>query len=127
MTCSKVKYDSEQDARSALTLIRNSSKRQKIPCRAYFCYDCENWHLTSQGGPKEKKKQIPEKQKPKDYEKIIAGLKGKIAEHGKIIFQQNLKISEQKKIIHQLQIKQTEYNAKQKPRSKAHRLDERGP
>lgn len=47
MQCTKVKYSSEHFATLDIKRIKKLSKRNKIPCRTYYCKKCKAWHLTS--------------------------------------------------------------------------------
>ena len=56
MSCSKVRYDSLQQAGAALRTIRKRGTGAKRPRRAYPCRSCSGWHLTSEpiaGAPKQ--------------------------------------------------------------------------
>ncbi|MFA6570742.1 MAG: hypothetical protein WCT77_05835 [Bacteroidota bacterium] len=45
MTCNKTSYSTERFAIEDIARIKNKSKRQTIPLRAYLCH-CGSWHLT---------------------------------------------------------------------------------
>lgn len=46
-SCKKKKrYSSIREAHVALDIIRNTSKRDVVPCRIYLC-DCTFYHITS--------------------------------------------------------------------------------
>lgn len=49
MSCRKVRYRNELDARVALALMPDKVKRREV--RAYRCPDCKRWHLTSKPQP----------------------------------------------------------------------------
>jgi hypothetical protein len=42
----KIRYRSKKEALRALHTIQNTPGDQK-PCRAYECFACNGWHLTS--------------------------------------------------------------------------------
>lgn len=47
-TCNgKRRYRSHQEAIQSLHHIKNTSKRDRQPVRAYECPRCHGWHLTS--------------------------------------------------------------------------------
>lgn len=46
MDCKKVKFRTEQDAKFALSKIKKTSNRVKVPVDVYLCL-CGAWHLTS--------------------------------------------------------------------------------
>ena len=46
--CKKTRY---RDKKLALSVVRHFAKtsvREKTPVRAYYCTDCNGWHITSQ-------------------------------------------------------------------------------
>lgn len=45
--CHKVKFATEKDALFYINKLKQTSKREKIPTRAYLCGYCRTWHLTS--------------------------------------------------------------------------------
>lgn len=45
--CEKIAYENERQANNAINLIKKNSSRSHIPKRAYFCKQCNKWHLTS--------------------------------------------------------------------------------
>jgi hypothetical protein len=48
-TCrGKRRYHDHAQAIRVLHLLASRSERGKIPTRAYYCPDCNGWHLTSQ-------------------------------------------------------------------------------
>ncbi len=48
MSCEKkVKYASEKDALFDIKRIQKTSNRSVVPTRAYKCYSCGSYHLTS--------------------------------------------------------------------------------
>lgn len=46
--CDKVKYATKAFAEADIKKLKSNSIRDKIPIRAYLCYRCDAWHLTSQ-------------------------------------------------------------------------------
>lgn len=46
--CRKRRFRSHDQAIIGIRLIRNHSDRDRIPARAYYCDECNGWHLTSQ-------------------------------------------------------------------------------
>ena len=45
--CSKVKFSNEANALFYIKKLNATSKRVKVPVRAYLCEYCLSWHLTS--------------------------------------------------------------------------------
>lgn len=45
--CGKVCYD-KKSAMTAVNYAKHKNEHHKIPIRAYYCEDCNYWHLTSQ-------------------------------------------------------------------------------
>ena len=45
--CNKVKYGTKKAAEEDMKRIKNSSKKEILPIRAYKCKICNCWHLTS--------------------------------------------------------------------------------
>lgn len=43
----KVRYRDQREARAALQRLNATSKRDKVPSRVYWCYECNGHHLTS--------------------------------------------------------------------------------
>ena len=54
--CKKVSFATEAGANADIIKIKNKSNRKTIPIRAYHCWKCNGWHLTS-------KKLLPPTQK----------------------------------------------------------------
>ena len=44
--CKKVIYSTKNFAEQDIKRIKKTSNRKDIPKRAYFCSDCDGWHLT---------------------------------------------------------------------------------
>lgn len=63
--CKKTSFANEGIALSYINKLQSTSKRERVPQRAYLCEKCMNWHLTS----------------TIDYtrDKVIVGLNEKIA------------------------------------------------
>lgn len=51
-SCTKVSYQTERHAKSALRAIRSKSAPadRKKPTGVYWCGHCRTWHLTSKSG-----------------------------------------------------------------------------
>lgn len=47
--CKKVSFINEDFAIQYIKKLKETSKRTKVPSRAYLCEICLNWHLTSSG------------------------------------------------------------------------------
>lgn len=49
MTCRKIRFRTELEAKIALprSQFKQSSKREE--CRVYRCPNCHGWHMTSRG------------------------------------------------------------------------------
>jgi hypothetical protein len=64
--CKKTSFANEGIALSYIKKLQATSKRERVPQRAYLCEKCMNWHLTS----------------TIDYtrDKVIVGLNEKIAQ-----------------------------------------------
>ena len=45
--CKKVSFIDEANALKYIKKLKETSKRNKVPQRAYLCEVCLNWHLTS--------------------------------------------------------------------------------
>ena len=56
--CNKVKYGTKKAAEEDLKRIKNSSKKEILPIRAYKCKICNCWHLTSKPLITEKKETV---------------------------------------------------------------------
>ena len=56
--CNKVKYGTKKAAEEDLKRIKNSSKKEILPIRAYECKICNCWHLTSKPLITEKKETV---------------------------------------------------------------------
>ena len=48
MDCPKTYFANEEQALFYIKKLKATSKRIKVPVRAYLCNKCFNWHLTSQ-------------------------------------------------------------------------------
>ena len=47
-TCrGKVRYRDQQDALRTIRGLKSDSRRAKVPSRAYECWTCGGWHITS--------------------------------------------------------------------------------
>lgn len=77
--CMKVKYTSEQFALEDIIRIRKQSNRSRIPLRAYYCNNCNFWHLTSKADSSSEKIATLQ-QKLLEAEKTIKELKQSIQE-----------------------------------------------
>lgn len=49
--CKKVYFGTEKAANEHIAKLQQTSKRDKVPVRAYLCYRCNCWHLTSWEAP----------------------------------------------------------------------------
>jgi hypothetical protein len=113
--CTKTQYMSETFANIEIKRIRSTSKREKIPKRAYKCDDCGYWHLTSLSDKKEVRK--PKEMVIMDNQKAIIetlkeknnrlfeqinGLKAEISKRALIVKSQAKVILKQKEIIKKL-------------------------
>jgi hypothetical protein len=48
LVCVKHRYASEQQANNAMTQMQREPDGRRKPIRAYPCYACFGWHITSQ-------------------------------------------------------------------------------
>lgn len=93
MECTKVKFSDEAQALFYIDKLKKTSKRIKIPKRAYLCQYCLSYHLTH-------KDLIPEP--------IPIGLKQQIEYLTEAIKKRNLRIDTLKQTVIDLKIKLNE-------------------
>ncbi len=72
--CTKVQYTSEAFALADIIRIRKESNRSRIPMRAYYCDNCNFWHLTSKADGSSEKIALLQQQL-KESEKQIKELR----------------------------------------------------
>jgi hypothetical protein len=89
--CKKSKYISERFALADISRIKKTSKRSKVPTRAYFCNICNFWHLTSQSDKKEDFK----KEKMLALENQVKSLKLEIETLKKLSSKENKELNKQ--------------------------------
>lgn len=70
MECTKVKFANEKFALEWIDKINKTSHRRIRPIRAYLCYNCGAWHLTSKISGEETLNQ-KQKAKIKELESVI--------------------------------------------------------
>lgn len=46
--CLKRRFRDSKGANFTLHRLQNTSERDKVPTRSYYCVHCKGWHLTSQ-------------------------------------------------------------------------------
>lgn len=45
--CDKRRFNSRRNANITIKVMKLHSKRDKVPQRAYWCIECDSYHLTS--------------------------------------------------------------------------------